>query len=408
MNFLVKTWSLSIVLTVVTACGSSPTAGGDGGPEGDGGGQADAAVDGSASLDGGGSDGALDGDSPRTDAGPLPRVNDLDLLFMIDNSNSMIEEQASLAAELPRLMRAIASGELRDSAGTLLRTFDPPTSIHVGVVSSDMGTGGFLIPTCAESDVGDDGVLRTQGNGSASCAPTYPRYLDFEASSGDDPVMFAHDVDCVANMGTGGCGFGQQLEAVLKALTPSSSGTTFVSGSQGQGDRANAGFLREGSVLAVIALTDADDCSVADTDLFRTDSSRYPGSLGLRCFQYPGAQHPTRRYVEGLLSLRSDSRRIVYAPIVGVPTDLVPGQRTNFVRVLADPRMEARIDPSNPDALVPSCDPPGRALPPRRIVEVGQAMEAAGAQVTVQSICQSNFTKPINSIISAIADALGG
>ncbi|MCZ7679047.1 MAG: hypothetical protein M5U28_09960 [Sandaracinaceae bacterium] len=133
----------------------------------------------------------------------------------------MTEEQASLAAQIPRMARVLATGDL-DGDGT--QDFPALASVRVGTVSSDMGTGGYSIPTCAAADFGDDGVLRTAPRAGGACAGTYPSYAELRA---DDPAAdvegFVHHVSCVAEMGIGGCGFEQQLDAVLKALTPAGS-----------------------------------------------------------------------------------------------------------------------------------------------------------------------------------------
>ena len=47
-------------------------------------------------------------------------------------------------------------------------------------------------------------------------------------------------------------GFEQQLEATLKAVTPSTAATRFFGDTTGHADGANAGFRREGAVLAIV------------------------------------------------------------------------------------------------------------------------------------------------------------
>jgi hypothetical protein len=339
-------------------------------------------------------------------------VDKIDMLFMVDNSNSMAEEQNSLVQQFPRLIQTLASGEVRNTAGEVTRSFPAVASLQVGVVDSDMGTGGFLVPTCTESNFGDDGILRTRGNTAISgCTSSYPSFLTFTKST-DDPAAFAADFTCVAALGTGGCGFEQQLDAVLKALTPSSSSTTFVMGSRGHGDVANDGFLRANSLLGIIIVSDEDDCSALDPDLFNQSSPRYMGDLNLRCFQFPEAVYPTSRYVTGLLDLRpGNPELLVYAAIVGVPVELVSNPETiDYGAILSDPRMQQAPDPSMPSRLTPSCTGPGRGLafPPVRMVQVARDLDAAGAGAVVQSICQEDFTGAIDAIINKLADVLGG
>jgi len=342
----------------------------------------------------------------RSGACCTPTATKLDLLLMVDNSNSMSEEQESLAAQLPRLVTVLTTGDL-DSDGTA--DFTPVEDLHLGVVTADMGVGGFTVPTCSPGDFGEDGILRTEGNTSISgCSSTYPKFLQY--TTGDDASAFAMDGACVATVGTGGCGFEQQLEAVLKATTPSTSSIRFHDGTTGHADGANSGFLRSDAVLGAILLTDENDCSAADPELFNPSSSVYTADLNLRCFSYPGALQPVSRYVDGLQAAVDHPDQLIFAAITGVPVDLVSDPSTlDYDAILTDSRMEERIDPSNPTRLVPSCDVAGRGLafPPRRIVQAARDLEVAGSSTVVQSICQEDFAPALDAIIARLVPELG-
>lgn len=61
--------------------------------------------------------------------------------------------------------------------------------------------GGFIVPTCNAPTLGDDGVLRTEGNTNiANCAANYPPIHSIQA--GDDLNQAALDLSCVASVGT--------------------------------------------------------------------------------------------------------------------------------------------------------------------------------------------------------------
>ena len=228
----------------------------------------------------------------------IDTVDEVDLLFMIDNSGSMTEEQASLADEIPVLVRTLASGELLNpDTGAVIREFPAVRSLRVGVITSDMGTGGFSVPTCTNRRFGDDGLLVNRGNVAldSRCMATYPSFFEFERDPAASPEseaarvsQLAVDVSCVAQLGTDGCGFEQQLDAILKAVTPSTSTITFQEGTSGNGtvNRVDGAgfppdiadddaFVRENSLLVVIALTDEDDCSTFEPDLFNPSSTRF-------------------------------------------------------------------------------------------------------------------------------------
>src|SRR5262245_61919385 len=82
-------------------------------------------------------------------------IDKLDVLFVVDNSNSMAEEQAALNQQFPKLIRTLTSGQRRD--GT---KFTPVNSLHLGVVSSDMGLAGIPNISGCDPNGGDDGVLQ--------------------------------------------------------------------------------------------------------------------------------------------------------------------------------------------------------------------------------------------------------
>jgi hypothetical protein len=328
---------------------------------------------------------------------------ELDVLLQVDSSNSMAEEQALLQAQIPHLAHALATG---DSDGDGVQDFPAQDSVRFGVVSPDMGSFGVAVPTCGTGDLGaaygDDALLRTEGL-ATGCLASYPAVAELSADMGPTGVTaFVDQVRCVGTLGIGGCGFEQQLESLLKASTPSTSSIRFFGGTTGHGDGANAALFRPDSMLAMIVLTDEDDCSAADPELFDPMSPRYSGSLNLRCFENPGAVHPATRYVDGLLALRSDPADLIYAAITGVPLDAVG---TDYAAMLSHPDMIERVDPADPSRLVRSCETAGVgiAYPPRRIVTVASELDAAGAGTVVGSICSPDFTPAIDAILTRVA-----
>ncbi len=348
----------------------------------------------------------------------VDNIEEVDLLFMVDNSNSMSQEQNALSRELPNLVRVLASGDIE---GDGMQDFPPVRSLQVGVVTSDMGTGGFTVPTCSNSRFGDDGVLRRRGNTAISgCMAEYASFFEFRPAEGGDATAFAREVSCVANMGTNGCGFEQQLESVLKAVTPSSSGIRFVEGSVGHADGQNAGFVRPNSLLTIILVTDEEDCSAANPEVFDPASTTFGGDLNLRCWTYgnpaDGIIHPVERFVDGLLATRADPDLLVVAAITGIPEATNPesGAAIDYTGILAHPDMVEQVDPAMPSRLRPSCDRTDEAgersiaFPPRRIVSMLQQLEARGANSILQTICQDSFTGALEAVVRKIADVLGG
>jgi hypothetical protein len=375
-------------------------------------------------------------------------IDKVDLLFVVDNSNSMKEEQDALQAQFPRLIKTLTSGGTRADG----RTFPPIKNLHLGVVSTDMGLPGISNKYgCDFVNGGDDGLLQHTA-GLPGCKQTYPSFLTFElGTSNADEV--ASDYACIATLGTGGCGFEMPLEAGLKALWPKdyvdaqgnayaknpiSFVATSVDRTFGHGDVSlmqggNGGFLRnderEGvSLIAVIVVTDEEDCSSIKLDHFTTDPnnpiSKEP--LNLRCFNHSENLFKVQRYIEGFKALRPGNENLViFAAIAGVPVDLVDAaQRARFEDLKDDASRDAYYDTILNDSrmqempnglagtdanLVPSCygeradGSPAPASPPRRIVEVARGF---GKNGVIQSICQKDFGPAMDAIINAIIDAI--
>ena len=189
---------------------------------------------------------------------------DVDILFVIDNSPSMSPKQKQLASAIDSFIQKI------DQSGS---------NYHVGVTSTDIGAqqapntafqpGNLNISGC-ESYKGNDGELQKQACSSRDQSKWSQAAKDacnltlcktkLEPTNGDvylwkqDGQTNAPSNDiigtfkCIAPIGDAGCGLESPLEAAKRALDGHST--------------INQGFLRQNSVLAVIFVTDEDDCSV--------------------------------------------------------------------------------------------------------------------------------------------------
>jgi hypothetical protein len=388
---------------------------------------------------------------------PTSDASKVDVLFVIDNSDSMADKQVALRAQLPSFVAALTSGDL-DGDGQ--NDVPAASDVHLGVVTSDLGLPGVDgIANC--QGLGQDGVLQhTPRAGSAGCLASYPAFLSYQAGVGT-AMQTAQDLACIAQVGTGGCGFEHQLEAALKALWPSvdpmaaqNGGQNRISflgdptsgkGTLGHGDVENVGFLHNDpqqglSVIAVVVLSDEDDCSSANTLPFTPPQYLDPNDpvvmegMNVRCHYNQSALYPIERYVNGLKALRPGNENlVVFAAIVGVPADLTStdarsgvdfskaSDRDQYYRnILGDPRMQEVVDthgtadPSD-DSLQHSCiiDPQqatiatnqrGAADPPIRIVRVASGF---GENGVVQSLCQNDLGPVVGPIVEVIAKQLG-
>ncbi|MCP4445734.1 MAG: hypothetical protein GY811_10395 [Myxococcales bacterium] len=312
----------------------------------------------------------------------------LDLLFVIDDSGGMREEQDAMAAAFPSLLN-----ELQALEGGL-------PDLHIAVVSTNLGAGPYGLPGCEGQ--GDNGVPRgtncvdgafladeDDGNGG--------RTINYEGTLADT-------FSCMARVGTDGCGFEQPLDSMRRAL-----------------DRSLAGgndFLRTDAQLGVIFLTDEDDCSVFDVSLYDTDVSldRIDSTLGFlssyRCFEFgvecegdtdprsPGTRQGCRpktaspylydvqEYVRYLQELKTNPSDVFVAGIIGT-----------------DNPVEVTMESGEP-TLAASCEGnSGSAMPPIRLQGF---LNAFGRHSTTESICSDNLSSATTGIGAFFRNRMAG
>jgi hypothetical protein len=195
-------------------------------------------------LDQGGGGGDGNGDE-RTELG----CTKVDLLFVIDNSGSMLDEQANLVASFPGFISAMRD-QLADTEG-----------YHVGVTTSDLYQADF---SCQR-----EGALVTQtlGDGASnrSCTP-YSSGGRYMTEQDDLAEAFA----CAAQVGISGDGDERPMQTMLAALSDDMTGA----------GGCNAGFLRDDALLVVVLITDEEDDFETEGCPGQTNAQPQPGSSG--------------------------------------------------------------------------------------------------------------------------------
>ena len=367
---------------------------------------------------GGRSDAGHDaGPSCEGDAQAEP-IRQLTLLFVIDSSITMAEEQILLARQLPALLQRLAP----EQSGRTLR---------LGVVSSDLGADpSWQSERC--DLLGDDGLLQREGNATDEgelerCSDRTTPFLTHEAGR-DELERTASELSCLVKLGNDGCGYEKQLEATLRALWPEQSAHEPIGGpAAGHGEGANAGFLEPESeaMLAVIALSYEDDCSHPDGHFLLpfaqlnsddpADARLLTQGLNTRCALNPDALYPVERYVDAWRALRGGhAERVFFAAIAGAPPGAVDDALTAtdfddaadrerfYGKLLARPEMQVVIDTNGSsddpadDGLRPSCSTHvGTAYPPVRYTELARALGGYGL---IQSICHDDYTGTVGAI----------
>jgi len=248
---------------------------------------------------------------------PSGAVEQIDLLLAIDNSISMADKQQILADAVPTLVGRFVNPfcidpseqpvavetipqptsvdedcPIIESGGVQVQTereFKPVRDIHVGIISSSLGDLGA--GTCAGvAHPNDNGMLvhrtapATEGAPYGN-APTFKDQgflaWDPDGLQGDPTDLAAFQAtfdDMVVGVGQEGCGFEMQLEAVYRFLIDPAPYKSLEKDASGEGTAKNvkAGidddllaqrkdFLRPKSLVAVVMLSDENDCSVLAT-----------------------------------------------------------------------------------------------------------------------------------------------
>lgn len=300
-------------------------------------------------------------------------VSAVDLLFVIDDSGSMRDEQANIAIQIPQLVRDLASPPDHDGDGA--PDWAAVESLRIAIANTDVGTGSYTYPssTCVEG--GADGMLHGAGV--------------YEWETGDDPDAFAAAVGAVVeNIGLSGCAFEQQLEATARALER---GT-------------DVGFPRHDALLAIMLVTDEDDCSVVDDAAYFSTAGDAPNA---HCIRNLDGLTSVSELLAQIRGERSDDE-IVFAAITGIPRDVSADATT--AEILAHPDMaNAEINPSAPEPR-PACeyDDPvsglSKAAPARRIVEMAGMLPGS----VLHSICTDDFGPAIREIAARIGERIPG
>ncbi|MEZ4241069.1 MAG: VWA domain-containing protein [Myxococcota bacterium] len=180
-------------------------------------------------------------------------VDEVDILFVVDDSASMAEEQAALAAGFSSFVEELQTAN---------------SNFHIGVIS-----------TSQDTDDPDRGIL-----------------------IGDPPYLTADDPDYVAafqervQIGIGGSDKEKGLEAAWYALSPE----MLV--------LHNVGFLRPQANLLVVVVSDEDDCS---------DDGFLDGRDSTSCYQLHDLLTPVREEVYRIFDAKNNGELVQLGAIIG-------------------------------------------------------------------------------------------
>lgn len=271
----------------------------------------------------------------------VPGAAKTDILFVVDDSGSMAGAQANLQANFQAFVDRLAASPVKNdfqigvtttSVDTQVGTSYPDTFVN-GANSAPCTNPPY--PSSAVYPKGDLVSVTADTSGNRIQSTTEPPRI-LSASS---PTLVA---DFTANVNVGVCGSGKEqgLEAARLALQAAQPGG------------ANEGFLRPGARLAVVIVSDDDDCS----DPMHQGTSREPTA----CTSYD-----VQNYVDFLTSaIAGEVRPLVIGAIIAVdPATLQPSACT---------------EPSGNDAE-------------HGAVRYRAFADAFGADALVDSVCNASF-----------------
>jgi hypothetical protein len=386
---------------------------------------------------------------------------DVDVLFVIDNSGSMAEEQALVAKNFQAFIGEL---DLVDA------------NYRIGIVTTDNGNprdpnavfdaGDLRLSSCLGRV--DDGEFVYYDFDAAFACTDHCQLTDADleirpttSDSSDDPdkeavarpwlerlysetnlgggVSIAEAFGCYGPQGVNGAGFESPLEAMYRGLTKS-----VEPGSD------NFGFLRDNAHLAVVFITDEVDCSFNPdfTEIFRDNTTFWsdpdapiptsavcwnagttcegPGPVYAGCepadYDIAGAAaasaddavlFPIDRYVDFLEGIREEKARtnadakVMVAALAGVPQGFADGAAPIPYADSSDPddQKEYGIGAGctfNLDDADPTND--SLARPPVRLRELAEAfpIDAQSDYPGLYSICQDDYSPALRDIAEQV------
>ena len=377
----------------------------------------------------------------------------VDLLVEVDNSGSMSEEQAILAtgfftlinslqfqlpgwpyAAVENMRVAIITQDMGVSYGedqSIPDSGDTPASLQAYLNKGDNGkfqtdmhpsvevqsdvikcdeTAAQCPSGWACGNIDDTGVGVCQSaTTTVTCPTSSPSYVESTKDAPDTTLNLK--AACLAQQGTAGCGFEQQLQGAAVALHREDQQT----------------FMKQTHLLAVLLVTDEEDCSMEDAPgLFATDECQDATKLNIAC----NVDEDNESYLftpeyfyQSYTEAKGNSGAVIFAAIAGVPYGDDDGalecQGTGDLigQCLEQDAMKMvpYIDSSSGQDLskfTPACTRSEggtmvtSAVPGRRYVTL--AADFFHKNGYVYSICNRDWSPAMEQVAALIASQIGG
>jgi hypothetical protein len=383
---------------------------------------------------------------------------DVDILFIIDNSGSMGEEQANLGANFPAFINVLEAEDVQANYRLGITTSDngsiwcpaavtTPEHGHMVMSSCKTRLNDFLFG--ANVDVRDlacnDICHLTEEEleilpSTTDVDPTPKPRPWLENIEGKKNIPATTDTAaafaCFGPQGVNGCGFENQLEGMYLALVRAQSST-----------EPEYGFLRSSAILAIIHVTDEADCSFVkawESEVFGADGNKtfwadpadnFPNSAicwnaGVECEGDPSAYttcravnkdvngnvgvddsnavlHPMSRYIGLVQGIENEKQalnahqEVIVALIGGVASN---GEVYYYDSSNTNPDFQYEF------GIGPGCEgpPPSpeydpvQAVPPVRLRDMTDAFTTDN----MFSICDENYAPALEAIAARIREQI--
>jgi hypothetical protein len=394
---------------------------------------------------------------------------DVDIIFMIDDSGSMAEEQVALAANFERFI-------------SILEAEDVGANYRIAITTSDNGApfgcnrkapegGRFVASSCrsraqnfqfgdvdafdvACASICDHDEIEIMPTSTENDPTPRPRpWIENIEGRTNLPagISTTEAFRCFGPMGIAGCGFEEQLESVYRAIKRTE-----------HAEEDQYDFIREDAILAIVLVSDEADGSFnrapygnagpydleGDKVFWQDPNAAYPTSAvswnaGVECSPVGGdglpwddcapqnydidgnvvpeadaatdaVFHPVSRYIDLVQTYverklaRETAPEVLVSGILGVPVGYHQGVELIY-----------RDDPSDPDFMndfgigpgcvsrleVPGLDDEGKAVPPVRQRAFVEHF-AEDDDINLFSICEEDWSIALEAIAEKLRDKI--
>ncbi|HEY8374901.1 MAG TPA: VWA domain-containing protein [Nannocystis sp.] len=392
---------------------------------------------------------------------------DVDILFVIDNSGSMADEQELLSANFKSFI-------------DVLEAPDVNANYRIGITTTDSGNprcpsadttpegGKLVLSSCVDRALAGEFTLEQQNEDysdacynfcnlddsqlTAKMKPTETQYSKgekkprkwIERIEGEtnlpDGVTTIQAFQCFGPQGVSGCGFESHLESMYLALAQASS----------EKSETNYGFLRDAAILSIVFLTDEVDCSYKNEykEIFTTNkvfwedpnngvvsTSAVCWNAGVKCEgagpkyercwatnyditgkpDVPDDQavlQPLSKYINFVQNIENQKKmydpnqEVLVALIAGVPPGYEDGSADIIYEDSSDPMFQEDFGIGPGCTYTPmGATSPQTALPPVREREFAEHFQV-GDKRNLFSICQNDYSKALEAIATRIRDQI--